>query len=51
MVSTISPSQTTIVPGGMGEGREFRRWEFMRLPYETRKEIVQEEKVCELLES
>ena len=40
---------TTIVPGGTENGRVLRRWEFMRLPHETREEMVKEEKVQELL--
>lgn len=41
---------TTIVPGGIeADGRECRRWEFMRLPHETRDEMNQEAKVWELL--
>lgn len=41
---------TTIVPGGVeADGRVLRRWEFMRLPHETREEMVEEEKVWELL--
>lgn len=41
---------TTIVPGGSDQsGRVLRRWEFMRLPSETREEMVTEEKVRELL--
>ena len=40
---------TTIVPGGMDNGRVCRRWEFMRLPHETREEMNEEEKVWELL--
>lgn len=41
---------TTIVPGGIdAEGRINRRWEFMRLPHETRDEMNKEEKVWELL--
>lgn len=40
---------TTIVPGGFVDGRECRRWEFMRLPHETKEEMVKEEKVHELL--
>jgi 3-(3-hydroxy-phenyl)propionate hydroxylase/flavoprotein hydroxylase len=40
---------TTIVPGGTENGRVCRRWEFMRLPFETREEMVREEKVRELL--
>ncbi|NTF83974.1 bifunctional 3-(3-hydroxy-phenyl)propionate/3-hydroxycinnamic acid hydroxylase [Rhizobium rhizogenes] len=40
---------TTIVPGGMDNGRICRRWEFMRLPHETREEMLEEKKVWELL--
>ncbi|MFG1344086.1 bifunctional 3-(3-hydroxy-phenyl)propionate/3-hydroxycinnamic acid hydroxylase [Xanthobacter autotrophicus DSM 431] len=41
---------TTIVPGGtQADGRLLRRWEFMRLPHETREEMIREEKVWELL--
>lgn len=40
---------TTIVPGGRVNGKEYRRWEFMRLPHETREEMVQPEKLEELL--
>jgi len=41
---------TTIVPGGIDlNGRVLRRWEFMRLPSETKEEMVQEAKVQELL--
>ncbi|MCB1390134.1 MAG: bifunctional 3-(3-hydroxy-phenyl)propionate/3-hydroxycinnamic acid hydroxylase [Rhodobacteraceae bacterium] len=41
---------TTIVPGGVDlNGRVLRRWEFMRLPSETKEEMVQEAKVKELL--
>lgn len=41
---------TTIVPGGVeADGRILRRWEFMRLPTETKEEMVKEEKVWELL--
>lgn len=36
---------TTMVPGGPG----YRRWEFMRLPHETREEMQRPEKVWELL--
>ncbi|WP_322044716.1 bifunctional 3-(3-hydroxy-phenyl)propionate/3-hydroxycinnamic acid hydroxylase [Paraburkholderia sp. J67] len=36
---------TTMVPGGPG----YRRWEFMRLPHETREAMQQPEKVWELL--
>lgn len=40
---------TTIVPGGMEGDRICRRWEFMRLPHETRDEMETTEKVWELL--
>lgn len=40
---------TTIVPGGIDNGRVCRRWEFMRLPQETREEMLEESKVWELL--
>ncbi len=40
---------TTIVPGGTEDGRVCRRWEFMRLPHETKEEMVEEAKVQELL--
>ncbi|GAB4271026.1 MAG: bifunctional 3-(3-hydroxy-phenyl)propionate/3-hydroxycinnamic acid hydroxylase [Pararhodobacter sp.] len=41
---------TTIVPGGIDlNGRVLRRWEFMRLPTETKEEMIQEQKVKELL--
>lgn len=40
---------TTIVPGGTEDGRVCRRWEFMRLPSETPEEMVEEDKVRELL--
>ena len=40
---------TTIVPGGTVDGRICRRWEFMRLPHETREEMTTEAKVQELL--
>jgi 3-(3-hydroxy-phenyl)propionate hydroxylase/flavoprotein hydroxylase len=41
---------TTIVPGGVeADGRVLRRWEFMRLPHETKEEMVKKEKVWELL--
>ena len=33
---------TTIVPAGVKDGRYFRRWEFMRLPHETREELEHE---------
>ncbi|RJL05905.1 monooxygenase [Paracoccus siganidrum] len=40
---------TTIVPGGIENGQICRRWEFMRLPHETREEMVETAKVQELL--
>lgn len=40
---------TTIVPGGMDGDRVCRRWEFMRLPHETKAEMETPEKVWELL--
>jgi 2-polyprenyl-6-methoxyphenol hydroxylase-like FAD-dependent oxidoreductase len=40
---------TTIVPGGLQGGRICRRWEFMRLPHETKAEMETTEKVWELL--
>ena len=41
---------TTIVPGGTeADGRTLRRWEFMRLPHETKEEMVTEAKVWDLL--
>ena len=40
---------TTIVPGGLEGGRVCRRWEFMRLPHETKAEMETTEKVWELL--
>ncbi|MFE3836506.1 bifunctional 3-(3-hydroxy-phenyl)propionate/3-hydroxycinnamic acid hydroxylase [Pseudogemmobacter sonorensis] len=40
---------TTIVPGGTGDGRVYRRWEFMRLPHESREDMARPEKVRELL--
>lgn len=40
---------TTIVPGGIENGRVCRRWEFMRLPHETAEEMVEDAKVQELL--
>ncbi len=41
---------TTIVPGGVLDGRLCRRWEFMRLPHETREELEDEAKVWALLQ-
>lgn len=40
---------TTIVPGGKVNGRENRRWEFMRLPHESKEEMLRVEKVHDLL--
>jgi 3-(3-hydroxy-phenyl)propionate hydroxylase/flavoprotein hydroxylase len=40
---------TTIVPGGLEGERICRRWEFMRLPHETKAEMETTEKVWELL--
>lgn len=40
---------TTIVPGGVREGRYYRRWEFMRLPHESIQDIETEEKAWSLL--
>ena len=46
-----NPTQpTTIVPGGIEKGgRICRRWEFMRLPHESREEMERPERVWELL--
>nr|WP_294502544.1 bifunctional 3-(3-hydroxy-phenyl)propionate/3-hydroxycinnamic acid hydroxylase [uncultured Rhodopila sp.] len=41
---------TTIVPGGVQDGRICRRWEFMRLPHETREDLEGEANVWKLLE-
>jgi 2-polyprenyl-6-methoxyphenol hydroxylase-like FAD-dependent oxidoreductase len=41
---------TTIVPAGVKDGRYFRRWEFMRLPHETREELEHEHVAWNLLE-
>jgi 2-polyprenyl-6-methoxyphenol hydroxylase-like FAD-dependent oxidoreductase len=41
---------TTIVPAGIKDGRYFRRWEFMRLPHETREELEHEHVAWALLE-
>lgn len=41
---------TTIVPAGIKDGRYFRRWEFMRLPHETREELEHEHIAWQLLE-
>ncbi|WP_420796216.1 bifunctional 3-(3-hydroxy-phenyl)propionate/3-hydroxycinnamic acid hydroxylase [Burkholderia gladioli] len=40
---------TTFVPGGIFKGREIRRWEFMRLPSESKQEIEGEANVWRLL--
>ena len=40
---------TTIVPGGVHDGRICRRWEFMRLPGETREDLQNETHVWNLL--
>lgn len=40
---------TTIVPGGMQDGRVCRRWEFMRLPGETLEDLEGEANVWALL--
>lgn len=40
---------TTIVPAGVKDGRYFRRWEFMRLPHETRASLEHEHVAWELL--
>ncbi len=40
---------TTIVPAGIKDGRYFRRWEFMRLPDETREELEHEHVAWDLL--
>lgn len=40
---------TTIVPAGVKDGRYFRRWEFMRLPHETRAQLEHEHVAWELL--
>ena len=41
---------TTMVPGGVQDGRVCRRWEFMRLPGETREALQDEAHVWRLLE-
>jgi len=40
---------TTIVPAGVKNGRYYRRWEFMRLPHETREHLEHEHVAWELL--
>ncbi len=40
---------TTIVPGGVQDGRVCRRWEFMRLPHERREDLEGEANVWRLL--
>lgn len=41
---------TTIVPAGIRDGRYYRRWEFMRMPGESREEIENEATAWRLLE-
>ncbi len=41
---------TTMVPGGMQDGKVCRRWEFMRLPNETREALQDEAHVWRLLD-
>lgn len=41
---------TTMVPGGVKDGRFYRRWEFMCLPGESREALEQEVAVWQLLE-
>ncbi len=41
---------TTMVPGGVQDGQVCRRWEFMRLPGETREALQDEAHVWKLLE-
>lgn len=41
---------TTIVPAGLRDGRYYRRWEFMRMPDETREELENEQTAWRLLE-
>ena len=40
---------TTIVPAGIKDGRYYRRWEFMRLPHETKEELEHEHVAWALL--
>ena len=40
---------TTIVPGGVRDGRRYRRWEFMRLPHESLADLEGEETAWRLL--
>lgn len=40
---------TTIVPAGVKDGRQFRRWEFMRLPGESRESLESDARAWELL--
>jgi len=40
---------TTLVPAGVKDGRYFRRWEFMRLPHETREDLEHEHVAWDLL--
>lgn len=41
---------TTIVPAGICDGRYYRRWEFMRMPNESREELENDEMAWRLLE-
>jgi 2-polyprenyl-6-methoxyphenol hydroxylase-like FAD-dependent oxidoreductase len=41
---------TTIVPAGVSQGRYYRRWEFMRMPGESREELETEAAAWRLLE-
>lgn len=40
---------TTIVPAGVSNGRYYRRWEFMRMPGETREALESEAMVWQML--
>ena len=40
---------TTIVPAGICDGRYYRRWEFMRMPNESREELENDETAWRLL--
>ncbi|MFD2272336.1 FAD-dependent monooxygenase [Undibacterium arcticum] len=41
---------TTIVPAGIRDGRYYRRWEFMRMPGESREDLENETMAWRLLE-
>lgn len=41
---------TTIVPAGIKNGRHYRRWEFMRIPGESKEALESEEMAWKLLE-